>query len=110
MDTLTTFMIMYQQFSKQIGIDLDHSCRTDTIAVAFETKVKEISYTRKRAENLLSRIQNTRTLVSITLDISAHSDHPRFPLYWRDAAVTTSTSKYRLFRSSKSKGKTKTQS
>ncbi len=63
MDTLTSFMTMYKVFLWQKDRVVEQTHRSDVVEVAFETKVKEISYTRKRAENLLSRIQNTRTLV-----------------------------------------------
>jgi hypothetical protein len=62
MDTLTTFEEMYERFRH----DSDESRpmrALDAIAVALKEKVKEILYTKRKAEALQSKIQNTRTLV-----------------------------------------------
>lgn len=61
-DTLTTFEEMYERFCH----DSDKSSPTrtlDAIAVALKEKVKEILYTKRKAEALQSKVQNTRTLV-----------------------------------------------
>lgn len=61
-DTLTTFQDMYGQFC-QHQHDQRSPRTSDAVAVALREKEKEIAYTRRKAEALLSRIQNTRTLV-----------------------------------------------
>lgn len=73
LDTLTTFVRMYgdfqthhRRFQTRDEPQAQYSPRADAIAVAFEEKAQEISYTRKKAESLLSKIQNTRTLVCAT--------------------------------------------
>ncbi|KAJ4988217.1 hypothetical protein SVAN01_06313 [Stagonosporopsis vannaccii] len=80
LDTLASFVRMYEDFS--------HSCqdlhsgttqkggptKIDSVVVAFKEKAQEVSYTRNKAESLLSKIQNTRNLVSSLLERqSAHS-------------------------------------
>ncbi|XPT00658.1 hypothetical protein M3J09_009809 [Ascochyta lentis] len=73
-DTLATLQEIYKQhcehqedirrqFQDQTG-----SVHTDAVAVALMEKAKEITYTRRKAESLLSKIQNTRTLISSLLE------------------------------------------
>ncbi|KZM23619.1 hypothetical protein ST47_g5218 [Ascochyta rabiei] len=73
-DTLTTLREMYEQhcehqqntirrFQNRTG-----SAHTDAVAVALTEKAKEITYTRRKAESLLSKVQNTRTLISSLLE------------------------------------------
>jgi hypothetical protein len=73
LDTLTTFVRMYKDFQahhRKVQTSdesqAQYSPRADSISVSFEEKAQEISYTRKKAESLLSKIQNTRTLVCAT--------------------------------------------
>jgi hypothetical protein len=70
MDTVITFKDMYDDFLQQQNVPVEPSHNLDAIAVAFKEKAKEISYTRRKAEHLLSKIQNTRTLVSNILFLS----------------------------------------
>lgn len=41
------------------------SAHADAIAVALAEQAREIIYTRRKAESLLSKVQNTRTLVNL---------------------------------------------
>jgi hypothetical protein len=67
LDTVSTFLEMYDQtFNGQLeSIDISSSTHHsfDIIAASLREKTKEVSYTRKKAEALLSKVQNTRTLV-----------------------------------------------
>lgn len=70
LDTVSTFEEMYNQFrfhqddSYLIKGSLSVSVYgSDAVVFALKEKAKELSYTRKKAEALLSRVQNTRTLV-----------------------------------------------
>jgi hypothetical protein len=67
LDTVSTFLEMYDQtFNDQLeSIDISSSTPRsfDIIAASLREKTKEVSYTRKKAEALLSKVQNTRTLV-----------------------------------------------
>jgi hypothetical protein len=70
MDIVTTFMDMYDQFRFHRN-DTFHrdelpkysTYDSDVVLFALKEKRKEIAYTRKKAEALLSKVQNTRTLV-----------------------------------------------
>jgi len=62
-DTLTSFQEMYKQFCQRLD-DIRSTHTLDAVAVALRDQVKEIQYTRRKVEALLSRIQSTRTLVS----------------------------------------------
>jgi vacuolar-type H+-ATPase catalytic subunit A/Vma1 len=70
-DTLHTFKEMYDQYldhrehvTRLRQIQSASGQISDAVAVAFREKAKEIQYTRRKAESLLSKIHNTRTLVS----------------------------------------------
>ena len=70
-DTVSTFEDMYDQFQNNQHGQSSHneSLRksaygSDAVVFALKEKSKEIAYTRKKAEALLSKVQNTRTLVS----------------------------------------------
>lgn len=70
LDTLVSFVRMYEDFGRrrqklQPGGESrkDPPTRIDTVVMAFEEKAQEVSYTRKKAESLLAKIQNTRNLV-----------------------------------------------
>jgi uncharacterized protein YwgA len=68
LDTVSTFLEMYDQISSNSQLEsIDISSSTphsfDIIAASLREKTKEVSYTRKKAEALLSKVQNTRTLV-----------------------------------------------
>ncbi|KAF2623990.1 hypothetical protein BU25DRAFT_442229 [Macroventuria anomochaeta] len=81
LDTLTSFMRMYEDFrlhrqESQTINEVQKACvsKCNAIVVAFEEKAQEISYNRKKADNLQSKIQNTRKLVSSLLERqSAHN-------------------------------------
>jgi hypothetical protein len=72
MDIVTTLMDMYGQFRFHRN-DTSHrdeppkysAYDSDVVLFALKEKKKEIAYTRKKAEALLSKVQNTRTLVWI---------------------------------------------
>lgn len=70
LDTLTSLMRMYGDFNchlqslKSEG-DVQIDDKIDSFVVAFEEKSQEVSYTRKKAESLLSKIRNTRSLVRV---------------------------------------------
>jgi hypothetical protein len=71
LDTVSTFEEMYHLFDdhQNFGIEqTDNEKRyaygADAVVFALREKAKEILYTRKKAEALLSKVQNTRTLVS----------------------------------------------
>lgn len=76
-DTLTTFQEMYAQYityqsaTKPAG-------RLDTIAVSLKEKVREATYTRRKVEALLSKVQSTRTLVWILEPILNHYTNRKF--------------------------------
>lgn len=61
-DTLTTFEETYGQFCQSQNPSRS-SHTLDAVAIALREKTKEILYTRRKAEALLLKIQNTRTLV-----------------------------------------------
>lgn len=70
MDTVSTFMDMYEQFRfHQRNVKSSDESPTvsaygsNPVVFALNEKEKELSYTRKKAEALLSKVQNTRTLV-----------------------------------------------
>jgi hypothetical protein len=67
LDTVSTFLEMYEQTSNSQPESIDISSSTshsfDIIAASLREKTKEVSYTRKKAEALLSKVQNTRSLV-----------------------------------------------
>lgn len=72
LDTVSTFEEMYDHF--RTHQDDTESIRgspsrsvygSDAVVFALREKAKEISYTRKKAEALLSKVQNTRTLVCL---------------------------------------------
>ncbi|KAF2797930.1 hypothetical protein K505DRAFT_126262 [Melanomma pulvis-pyrius CBS 109.77] len=74
-DTVSTFMDMYDQFRD--NRDDEPSLKTsshksaygsDAVVFALKEKFKEIAYTRRKAEALLSKVQNTRTLISSLLE------------------------------------------
>ncbi|KAF2625280.1 hypothetical protein BU25DRAFT_397208 [Macroventuria anomochaeta] len=66
-DTLTTFEEMYDRFC-HCQNESRSAYTLDAVAVALKEKVKEILYTRRKAEALLARIQSTRTLISSLLE------------------------------------------
>ncbi|KAJ8110297.1 hypothetical protein OPT61_g6826 [Boeremia exigua] len=75
LDTLTSFTRMYEEFQRHrqgerpvSEAQRDKLTKTDTVVVAFKEKAQEVMYTRKKAESLLSKIQNTRKLVSSLLE------------------------------------------
>ncbi|OAL48748.1 hypothetical protein IQ07DRAFT_85531 [Pyrenochaeta sp. DS3sAY3a] len=72
LDTVSTFEDMYIQFQdhQEDGRSIsDGSTRaSDAVIVALKEKSKEVSYFRKKAEALLSKVQNTRTLISSLLE------------------------------------------
>jgi hypothetical protein len=68
---------MYDQFQNNLHGPSSHkeSLRnsaygSDAVVFALKEKYKEIAYTRKKAEALLSKVQNTRTLVSLPIRVS----------------------------------------
>jgi hypothetical protein len=70
-DTASTFLDMYKrihviQGKTQPSEELSHfsAYGSDAVVFALKEKEKEVAYTRKKAEALLSKVQNTRTLVS----------------------------------------------
>jgi hypothetical protein len=67
LDTVSTFLEMYDQTSNSQLESIDIASSTshcfDIIAASLREKTKEVLYTRKKAEALLSKVQNTRTLV-----------------------------------------------
>lgn len=63
-DTLTTFAEMYERF-RHDSEEARPVHALDAVAVALAEKAKEIRYTKRKAEALQSKVQNTRTLVSI---------------------------------------------
>jgi hypothetical protein len=67
LDTVSTFLEMYDQTSNSQLESIDITSSTlhsfDIIAASLREKTKEVSYNRKKAEALLSKVQNTRTLV-----------------------------------------------
>lgn len=70
LDTVSTFEEMYGQFSdhQNQALAADElpprsAYGSDAVVFALKEKAKEIAYTRKKAEALLSKVQNTRTLV-----------------------------------------------
>ncbi|KAF1358404.1 hypothetical protein EJ07DRAFT_156999 [Lizonia empirigonia] len=73
-DTLTTLNGMYEHYcenhhsSNRLDRVQHPSAHTDAIAVALAEQAREISYTRRKAESLLSKVQNTRTLISSLLE------------------------------------------
>ncbi|KAF2692086.1 hypothetical protein K458DRAFT_9680 [Lentithecium fluviatile CBS 122367] len=74
LDTVSTFMEMYDQFRDQQDIKMrsDRESRqsaygSDAVIFALREKAKEIAYTRKKAGALLEKVQNTRTLISSLL-------------------------------------------
>lgn len=71
-DTVSTFQDMYRQFcnnqkNPRLSNEptIDSAYGTDAVIFALKEKIKELAYTRKKAEALLSKVQNTRTLVSL---------------------------------------------
>jgi hypothetical protein len=69
-DTVSTFLDMYNQFQdvQSTLTSLNEATTrsaygTDAVVFALKEKLKEVAYTRKKAEALLSKVQNTRTLV-----------------------------------------------
>ncbi|KAH6639407.1 hypothetical protein C7974DRAFT_130747 [Boeremia exigua] len=75
LDTLTSFMRMYEDFRRHIhdaqpkvDAHVGGLSKADAVVIAFEEKAQEVSYTRKKAESLLSKIRNTRKLVSSLLE------------------------------------------
>ncbi|CAO2658701.1 Nn.00g064240.m01.CDS01 [Neocucurbitaria sp. VM-36] len=75
LDTVSTFEEMYDHFRSHQ--DDTESIRespsrsvygSDAVVFALKEKAKEILYTRKKAEALLSKVQNTRTLISSLLE------------------------------------------
>ncbi|ORY12266.1 hypothetical protein BCR34DRAFT_624442 [Clohesyomyces aquaticus] len=75
LDTVTTFMEMYEQFRNYRGSEISvetpsrkSAYGTDAVIFALKEKTTEIGYTRKKAEALLSKVQNTRTLISSLLE------------------------------------------
>lgn len=74
LDTVSTFQDMYDQFRvHHDDTDTDKCARqslaheTDAVIFALREKTKEVAYTRKKAEALLSKVINTRTLVCLTI-------------------------------------------
>ena len=70
LDTVSTFEEMYDQFrfhqddtDSVEGPPAKQAYGSDAVIFALKEKVREIRYTRKKAEALLSKVQNTRTLV-----------------------------------------------
>lgn len=70
LDTVSTFEEMYDQFQfHQAGREPVRGTTSrsiygsDAVVFALKEKAKEILYTRKKAKALLSKVQNTRTLV-----------------------------------------------
>jgi hypothetical protein len=62
---------MYEQFREHQNLSIQENEKprrsaygSDAVVFALREKAKEIAYTRKKAEALLSKVQNTRTLVS----------------------------------------------
>ncbi|KAH7359966.1 hypothetical protein BKA66DRAFT_573713 [Pyrenochaeta sp. MPI-SDFR-AT-0127] len=75
LDTVSTFEEMYTQFrfhrdeSYSIkGSQFGSGYGSDAVIFALREKTKELIYTRKKAEALLSRVQNTRTLISSLME------------------------------------------
>ncbi|KAF2635941.1 hypothetical protein P280DRAFT_167845 [Massarina eburnea CBS 473.64] len=75
LDTVTTFQEMYKQFcDNYISINqAEEPCRkpayeNDAIMNGLRGEAREIAQTRKIAESLLSKVQNTRTLISSLLE------------------------------------------
>lgn len=68
-DTLETLEEMYEQYCQYQRVTEHHEKNqrrlmyNDAVAVALAEKAREIAYTRRKAESLLSKVQNTRTLV-----------------------------------------------
>jgi hypothetical protein len=70
LDTVSTFEDMYQLFGDHQNHTIQRTQTTrrsaygaDAVIFALREQAKEIAYTRKKAEALLSKVQNTRTLV-----------------------------------------------
>jgi hypothetical protein len=70
LDTVSTFEEMYELFRdhQDFATKGDEKPRrsaygSDAVVFALREKAKEIAYTRKKAEALLSKVQNTRALV-----------------------------------------------
>ncbi|KAJ4394950.1 hypothetical protein N0V91_011165 [Didymella pomorum] len=66
-DTLTTFAEMYERF-RHDSEEARPVHALDAVAVALAEKAKEIRYTKRKAEALQSKVQNTRTLISSLLE------------------------------------------
>lgn len=69
LDTVSTFEEMYAQFrAHQAGKQRISDGRvnsSDAVVIALREKSKEVSYFRKKSKALLSKVQNTRTLVRL---------------------------------------------
>ena len=70
LDTLTALREMYEQHIERQNalhsrqkIQIASLQTSDAIIIALREMVREMAYTRKKVESLLSKVQNTRTLV-----------------------------------------------
>ncbi|CAI6338061.1 unnamed protein product [Periconia digitata] len=75
LDTVTVFRDMYEQFrehhidaSRILGDSRNSSYNTDAVVFGLKEKAREIQHTRKIAVSLLSKVKNTRTLISSLLE------------------------------------------
>lgn len=104
LDTVSTFLDMYEQVHV-IQAKLPQSDTSsqfsaygsDAVVFALKEKEKEVAYTRKKAEALLSKVQNTRTLVcyaQLSISIAADSSWLRSLRFWNAKVDTVSTSRY----------------
>jgi hypothetical protein len=76
LDTVSTLADMYRRYYctspnllKPDDNHAMHKCESDEILIALQGKEKDITYTRKKAEALLTKAQNTRALVSSHLQM-----------------------------------------
>ncbi|KAF2872633.1 hypothetical protein BDV95DRAFT_391903 [Massariosphaeria phaeospora] len=71
-DTVGTFQDMYDQFrANRMHEPLSHEASaygSDAVVFALKDQAKEVAYIRKKAAALLSKVQNTRTLISSLLE------------------------------------------
>ncbi|KAF1940154.1 hypothetical protein EJ02DRAFT_406954 [Clathrospora elynae] len=75
LDTVSTLKEMYGKFhlhpednNSMQDSQYQSIYASDAVVFALEEQAREVSYTRKKAETLISKVQNTRTLISSLLE------------------------------------------
>jgi hypothetical protein len=70
-DTVTTLAQMYRQYrstpspgSAHLISNLQPTLGSDEVPFALDEKLKDVAYSRKKAESILTKAQNTRALAS----------------------------------------------